>query len=138
MILLKYMYQRSVLLYAILLMAVSAVFSSHILPFVWMVFGITVVFLSFSSMCRLIRQWFHLPEKEFRKKIFWTAFWVRMTYVLFSYVFYIIMTGIPFEFETADARFYHWEGARLAKYFLAGNFDVGSLTFAESFPPRVL
>jgi hypothetical protein len=129
MIFLKYMYKRSVLLYAILLVVVSAVFSSHILPFIWMVFGITVVSLSFSSMYRLIRQWFHLPEKVFRKRVFWTAFWVRTAYVLFSYGFYIFMTGIPFEFDAADARVYHWEGVRLAKFFLAGNFDVGSLTF---------
>jgi Ca2+/Na+ antiporter len=129
MIILKYMYQRSVLLYAILLMTVSVAFFSHTLPVVWIVLGMTVVFLSFSYMCRLIRQWFYLPEKQFRKKVFWTAFWVRTAYVLFSYVLYNLMTGIPFEFETADARFYHLEGIRLAKFFLAGNFDVGSLTF---------
>jgi hypothetical protein len=87
MIFLKYMYKRSVLLYAILLVVVSAVFFSHILPVIWMVFGITVVFLSFSSMYQLIRRWFHLPEKAFRKRVFWTAFWVRVAYVLFSYVF---------------------------------------------------
>lgn len=129
MIILKYMYQRSVLLYAILLMTVSVAFFSHSLPVVWIVLGVTVVLLSFSYMCRLIRQWFHLPEKQFSKKVFWTAFWVRTVYVVFSYVFYNLMTGIPFEFETADARFYHLEGVRLARFFLAGNFDVGSLTF---------
>jgi Ca2+/Na+ antiporter len=51
--------------------------------------------------------------------------------VLFSYVFFTVMTGLPFEFAAGDARFYDWEGARLADFFLAGNFDVGSLTYAQ-------
>jgi 4-amino-4-deoxy-L-arabinose transferase-like glycosyltransferase len=125
------MYQRTVFLYFIVLLAVSAVFFSYILPVVWMVLGITVVFLSFLSLYRLIRRWFHLPEKVFRKKVFWTAFCVRAAYVLISYYFYIFMTGYPFEFEAADAWVYHLEGLRLAKHFLSGNFDVGSLTFIE-------
>lgn len=129
MIFLKQIYQRSFLLYALMLMAVSSVFSFRILPAVWIVFGITVVFLSFLSMYRFSRRWFNLPEPIFRKKIFWTALWVRVAYVLFSYVFYIVMTGYPFEFEAADAWIYHLEGIRLADYFLMGNFDVASLTY---------
>ena len=130
MIFLKYIYQRSMLLYAMLLLAVSLAFFSRILPVIWIIFGIAVVFLSFSYMQRLTRRWFHLPEKQFRKKVFWAAFWVRVGYVLFSYVFFTVMTGHPFEFQAGDARLYDWEGTRLAKFFLDGNFDVGSLTYA--------
>ena len=127
----KYIYQRSLLLYILLLTITSSLFFSRILPVIWIIFGTGVVFLSFSYMYRLARRWSSLPEKIFRKKVFWTALWIRVGYVLFSYVFFTIMTGSPFEFESADARFYDWEGARLADFFLSGNFNVGSLTYAE-------
>lgn len=130
MIFLKYISQRSFLLYAILLMAVSSAFFSYILPIIWIFFGISVVYLSFFHIQQLTRRWLNLPEKRFRKKVFWTSFWIRVAYVLFSYIFFIFMTGDPFEFQAADAKFYDWEGARLAHFFLAGNFDVGSLTYA--------
>ncbi len=131
MIFLRYLYQRSMVLYATLLMGISLTFFSRILPVIWIIFGTGVVFLSFSYMYRLARRWSSLPEKIFRKKVFWTALWVRVAYVLFSYVFFTIMTGLPFEFDAGDARLYDWEGARLADFFLAGNFDVGALTYLD-------
>jgi len=122
--------KQSMLLY-IMLLSAATIFFGHILPLVWIIIGIGTVFLSFYYFSRLSIKWANLPERIFRKRIFWTALWIRVGYVFASYVFFLIMTDIPFEFDTADARMYHHHSIRFAKGILEGNFDIPSLIYFQ-------
>ena len=69
-------------------------------------------FFYFSNV--LTKRWSKLTEKTFRKRLFTTSLVIRVVWVIFSYFFYIGMTGQPFEFDAADALGYHSIGVDLA------------------------
>jgi hypothetical protein len=121
--------KQAVLLYFILLAGVSVIFARYSLPPLWMIIGMGSVFLSFHFFYRLSRRWAPLPEKVFRKRVFWTALWVRVVYVVASYFFYTMMTGIPFEIAAADSQFYHYQGLKIAEFVRIGQFDIYSLDY---------
>jgi len=95
--------RRSVLLYFLLLATVAIVFSQYFLKFQWVIFGTVEVLMFFVVASRLPRQWRNLPSKEFTKRLFWTALSLGFVYVIFIYFYYKEMTGIPYEFNTADS-----------------------------------
>lgn len=103
----KYFSSRAILCYIITLVLVSGMFMSHVLPFVFMLFGIVFVFVFFNYSSKLSMQWHRFSPKVFKKKLFWTALIIRVVYVIFIYYFYMNMTGIPFMFHTADEMGYH-------------------------------
>ncbi len=127
----KTIYKRTLLLFIALLFVVSVFFMQYMLPLVWIVVSLSTVYLSFHFIYRLSQRWARFPEKKFRKKVFWTALWIRVAYVLLSYIFYTFMTGIPFEFGAADSKFYNYHGIRFAQPLLAGNFDLTYLKDIE-------
>ncbi|RJP46169.1 MAG: hypothetical protein C4548_03335 [Desulfobacteraceae bacterium] len=129
-------FRQSTFLFVVLLLGISTVFFRQVLPTVWIVFDLLVVYLFFFCFYRLWLRWMNLSEKVIRLKIFWTALWIRVGYVLFSYLFYTYMTGQPFEFESADAMGYHYQGLRIAEYFRAGIFDITPLIYFEKFSSR--
>ncbi len=77
------------------------------IPLLWVLFGGIEVITFFYFLNNLSKKWRNIPEKLLLKKIFSTALLIRIIYVLFSYFFYLLMTGKPFEFGSADAEFYH-------------------------------
>ncbi len=71
------------------------------------------LFFNYSNI--LTRRWVDVDAgKRFEKKLFRTALLIRFGWVAFSYIFYTIMTGKPFEFSTGDAGFYNGLGDRLS------------------------
>ena len=103
----KYFSSRAIICYIITMVLVSGIFMSHALPFLFMLFGITFVFLFFNYSTKLTMQWRRFSPKVFKKKLFlWTLF-IRVIYVIFIYYFYMNMTGIPFMFHSADEMGYH-------------------------------
>lgn len=101
-------------MYFSVLAILSVLFINKILPLHWMLFGIIELVSFFYFFEILSAKWQHLPEKLFLKKVFSNALIIRVVYVLFSYFFYQWMTGIPFEFGSADAMFYHSSGEWIA------------------------
>ncbi|MDD4969942.1 MAG: hypothetical protein PHT07_10990 [Paludibacter sp.] len=99
----KYFTSKAIFLYLGVLSFCSVLFFSHTLPLIWMIFGITEVlgFFYFSNL--LTKKWSDISPKLFIKRLFTTALIIRLAWVIFSYFFYISMTGKPFEFASADA-----------------------------------
>lgn len=79
-----------------------------------MIFPIVEVVCFFYFTSKLSKSWINYSEKKFKKKVITTAIIVRVIYVIFSYFFYVEMTGQPFEFSTADAFNYHTNAATYA------------------------
>jgi len=116
-----YFTNKAIILYVMSLVMVSILFFNQIMPFLWMLFGLVEVggFFYFSSL--LTRKWAHYSPKRFEKKIFSTALIIRIIYVLFSYLFFNLMTGQPFEFGAADALGYHNVALSVREMLLSGN-----------------
>lgn len=93
--------------YFVTLVVVSVLFTSHILPLVWVLFGTVEVcsFFFFSNL--LTKQWRLFQPNVFVRKLFWTSLAIRLVYMVFAYFFYDAMTGQPFMFHSADEQFYY-------------------------------
>lgn len=99
--------KRAVILYFLTLAAISIVFSKHMLKFQWMLFGTVEVCLFFYYAYFLPIKWSKSKPEIFVKRLFLTALTIRVIYVIFSYLYYQVMTGYPFEYRAADSSFYH-------------------------------
>lgn len=103
----KYFTQSAISVYIVALVMVTMLFFHHSMSWMWMAFGLIEVMGFFYFSNTLTQDWKRYSARIIEKKIFRTGFVIRIVYVLFSYVFYLGMTGEPFEFGTADAMHYH-------------------------------
>ena len=88
---------------------------SYVMSFVWIALGTVEVTLFFVVSHDLIKRWGSCSPKLFAKNIFWIAFLLRIIWVIFSYYFYLINTGIPFEYGAADSFAYHADAKWLSE-----------------------
>ena len=100
---------RGIVLYIISLAVVSIAFHSYAMDFIWIAFGILGILLFFMFSTQFTLKWQQISSKAFVRFIFATALLLRVAWVLFSYFFYQFKTGVPFEFDSADAMGYHHE-----------------------------
>lgn len=80
---------------------------NHMLKPAFMIIGIVWVLLFFLLSTHFSKKWLGFEEKKYVRKLFLTALVLRLIWVVFSYFFYTIKTGIPFEFGSSDALAYH-------------------------------
>ena len=75
--------------------------------FVW-IHGFVGVLMFFYGSAYCIRNWCRGSSELFCKRVFWTAFLIRVCYVLLLYVFYNEYVGVPFEIDKrADSYGYY-------------------------------
>lgn len=109
--------------YFLLLLVVSVLFFQYALPLWLMMFGIVEVLMFFLGTNYCTKAWANISSKAFVNRLFAVSFIIRVFYVIFSYFFYLEMTGIPFEFSAADVRFYN-EMGKYGHYLISnGEFD---------------
>ncbi len=119
----KYFINKAIVLYIGSIIVVSLLFISHTMSWYWYIFGLIEVigFFYFSNL--LTKRWINISEKTFLKKLFSTALIIRVIWVIFSYWFYILMTGQPFEFSAGDAIGYHKEAIWVHQLIADGNLE---------------
>lgn len=105
----KYYTDKAMLVYFALLICVPIIFGYPMEWYFW-IFGIVEVVVFFYFANKLPQKWSCYSSKIFIKELFKTAFVIRFVYVVFSYCFYYLMTGTPFEFNAADVGFYDAAG----------------------------
>lgn len=121
--------RRGIVLYIISLAVVSIAFHSYAMDFIWIAFGILGILLFFMLSTQFTLKWQQIYQKTFVRFIFLTALILRIAWVLFSYFFYQSKTGVPFEFDAADAMGYHAEAEWLSSVDLG---VVWKYLFVES------
>jgi hypothetical protein len=99
----------------------NLIFFKNALSMMWWVFGIVEVIGFFYFANQFTRQWGKFSTKKFTKKLFQTAFILRLVWLVFSYFFYTAMNGRPFEFDAADAVGYHESGCWVASLLNEGS-----------------
>lgn len=114
----------AMLTYVLALLACNVLYLRYALAWYWWLFGLAEVcgFFYFANHCT--KQWARISPMTFAKRLFGTALGIRIVYVLFSYWFYIAMTGAPFEFDAADVGFYNELGRYGADLLREGNWNL--------------
>ena len=102
----KYFSSRAIICYVVTLALVSAIFMNHVLPWQFVLFGIVAVVVFFVFSNRLTMNWEPYPSHLFTRKLFVTAFFIRLAYVIFIYFYYISATGQPHAFHAGDEGLY--------------------------------
>lgn len=101
----KYFSDRAILIYSALLLLTPLIFGYPMKFYFW-IFGILEVFCFFYFSFVLSKDWQRLNGKAMERKLFSTSAWIRIIYVIVSYIFYTLATGDHFEFGAADVRWY--------------------------------
>lgn len=96
----------AMLTYVAALLACNVMFSIHVLDWKWWIFGLVEVLGFFYFANHLSKTWINFTPKLFIKKLFWTAFILRVIWVVVSYILYTDWTGTPFSIGAADELFY--------------------------------
>ena len=103
----KYFSSKAIACYVITLIITSAIFLERSLPFQFILFGFFSVFLFFYYSNRFTSIWQKFTHHQFTKKLFVTAFVIRLVYVVFIYFYFIEMTGSPHAYYAGDEFLYH-------------------------------
>lgn len=119
----KYFTQKAIYIYLAALLIVSVMFLSKAMDWYWIVLGLIEVVGFFYYSNQFTRQWSARSEKKFVKDLFYISLGIRLVWVVFSYFFYILMTGQPFEFSVGDAGFYDNMGRFGSNLIARGNFN---------------
>lgn len=101
-------------------------YSSHVMTWYWWVFGLVEVCGFFYFANQLSRGWIKVTSLSFVKKLFWTAFALRVLWVIVSYVLYYDWTGTPFSIGAADELFYDEIAHYGASMIREGNWNIYS------------
>lgn len=113
--------QKSIMTYILSLLFVYILFYDYSLDFQWIVFGIVEVFGFFYFSQKQNVKWTRYSQKKFCETIFLTALVLRVAYVIFSYIYYDTITGIPFEYSAADSYNYHTKAQWILEMFRTNN-----------------
>lgn len=105
---------RAILVYAISVIIVSALYFSYAMPLMYLVIGIVSVTGFFLLTSNFSIQWRNMPNKQFVYMLFGLAVGLRLVWLIGSYYYYIETNEIPFDKDAADALGYHNEAQWLS------------------------
>ena len=120
--LIRYISIYGIGVYLLALLVIGVVFRDHVMELEWMLWGIGEVLFFFVLTTVFYPRWKNDEPKVFWHKVFWIALAIRLLYVLFSYYYFIIRTGQPFD-SLGDAIGYYNRSVALSKYVKRGDFD---------------
>ncbi len=120
---------KGIYLYLGALAAVTLFFIRHAMSFTYILMGIIWVGEFFLLTAYCSRKWKDIPQKKMLTNLTLVALGLRLTWVIFSYFFYIAKTGIPFEFDAADSIGYWDDGAWLSttKWSVVNGYLFGNV-----------
>ena len=107
-------------LYLLALIVISVAFREHALQLKWVFWGIGEVLFFFVLTMVFYPRWRNDDPKHFWRKVFWTALAIRVVYAFVMCYYYYWETGIAFEYNAGDSRWYHDMGVYLSKCLRMG------------------
>lgn len=100
---------KGIFIYLGLLAAISLVFIRYAMPIDFILIGVIWV-VGFFLLCTYCsKKWQVIQQKKFLLNIFFIALGIRWSWTIFSYIYYLTKTGIPFEFSAGDSVWYYEE-----------------------------
>ena len=114
----------AILVYIAALLTCNVLFYEYAMEWYFWIFGLVEVITYFYFANQLTKSWATIQPRTFVKKLFWSAFLIRVAVMLFLYWFHNEMTGQPFMFAAADAVGYHDEAKWIAETLREGHFKT--------------
>ena len=102
-------------LYLLALIVISVAFREYALQLKWVLWGIGEVLFFFVLTTIFYPRWKNDDPKQFWRKVFWTALVIRAVYAFVMCYYYYWETGIAFEYNAGDSRWYHVTGVYLSR-----------------------
>ena len=131
--------------YILAMIGCSVLYSAHIMPIKWWIFGLVSVLGFFAFANRQTKLWLNTRPMAFAKKLFWSAFAIRVVWVLISYWLYYEWTGTGFSINAADELFYDATAHYAADMLREGDWhlytnvrDYSGYAFSDSGYPMYL
>lgn len=121
----KWLAQYAIMTYVLALAVVSYMYAAYSLPWYYMLSGVIAVLVFFGYGRLMVKQTTVLKihrEKIFERRLFWTAFLIRVLWMGMIYYIFMEAYGNPFGFENADADFYDRMGKYVSKWLSNGTF----------------
>lgn len=106
---------RAIIVYLLALALVSLAFPNYAMKMIFVIMGCVWVIGFFIIVEFSTTKWRNRPEKYFIQHLFVVSLALRLIWVVFSYFYYIQLTGAPFEFDAADSISYHLDAEWLAE-----------------------
>ena len=116
----------AMLTYVAAIFCCNILFASHMLHWQWWFFGAIEVLGFFYFANHLSKGWFYLKPLHFTQKLFWMAFFLRIIWVVVSYVLYQKWTGTAFAIDAADELFYNDVAQYAAGMMRNGDWNIYS------------
>jgi hypothetical protein len=110
--------------YLLAMLACTLAYSRHILDWKWWIFGMVSVLGFFYFANQQTKIWINFRPATFIKKLFWSAFVLRVVWVLVSYFLYNKWTGTPFSIDAGDEIFYDKVGHYGASLLREGDWNI--------------
>lgn len=107
-------------LYLLVLIVISVAFHEYALQLKWVLWGIDEVLFFFVLTMFFYPRWKNDDPKHFWRKVFWTALAIRAVYAFVMCYYFYWETGIAFEYDAGDSRWYHDTGVYLSKCLRMG------------------
>ena len=116
----------AMLTYVAAIMCCNILFASSMLAWQWWFFGAIEVFGFFYFANRISKLWFNPKSIHFTQKLFWVSFFLRVIWVVVSYLLYQNWTGTAFIMDAADEVFYDEVAHYAAGIMRDGNWKIYS------------
>ena len=104
----------------------NILFASHVLHWQWWFFGAIEVLGFFYFANRLSKGWFYIKPMHFAQKLFWTAFFLRVVWVVVSYFLHQKWTGTAFSIGAGDELYYNEAAQYAANMMRNGDWNIYS------------
>ena len=114
----------AIITYFLAIFTCTILYSGYILNWKWWIFGIVEAVGFFYYANIQSKLWIKMRPVSFARKLFWSAFAVRVIWVLVSYLLYNNWTGTPFSIDAADELFYDEVARDGANLLRNGNWNL--------------
>lgn len=118
----------AILLYVGTLTSVSLVFLPYAIEPLYMVLGVMSVAAFFFLSYFFSYRWQDIPRNAYISYLLIWAFSIRIVSMTGLYFYFLLKTGIPFEFQTADALAYHLDSEWLTTVSVKSTFEYMFMT----------
>ena len=110
--------------YILAMIGCSVLYSAHIMPIKWWIFGLVSVLGFFYYSNDLSKSLVKVGSITFTKKIFWCGFIIRILWVIISYGLFNMWNSSAFSIGAADEIFYDEVGHYGASLLREGNWKI--------------
>lgn len=107
--------------YLLALLTVSLLFREYALQLKWMLWGIGEVLFFFVMTAVFYPRWKDNSTKSFLLKVFFVALVIRVAYAVGVGYYYYYETGMSYEYDAADSRWYHGSALLCAQWLKQGD-----------------